>query len=300
MRAVILGSGSAVPDPVRGNPSQAVDVGGEVLLFDCGERTTVNLVRAGINPIDINHLFFTHLHWDHIVDYNYLLMTTWNCGKTSTLNVYGPAGTQEMSDAFLTAHAVDVEFVKRFVDQLPSHITARPAPTPNVRVRRVQPGVVLETDSFRVTAGVVQHLNLLGFDDSTYAYRVDSDEGSVAISGDTVPCDQMIELAKEVDLLIHECAFLEEIITERDCWTGHSGPKGAARVAQRAGAKKLVLTHLGPYDSCPAAIAMASMYYGPRRGPGIWSQIIREAASEYAGPIVLAEDAMSFEIGQRH
>lgn len=58
----------------------------------------------------------------------------------------------------------------------------------------------------------------------------------------------MIELAKDVDLLIHECTFLEEIITERDCWTGHSGPKGAGRVAQRAGAKKLVLTHLGPYD----------------------------------------------------
>ena len=78
MNVVLLGSGSAVPDPVRGNPSQAVVIDGEVLVVDCGERATVNLVRAGINPLDVNYLFITHLHWDHMVDYNYLLFTTWN------------------------------------------------------------------------------------------------------------------------------------------------------------------------------------------------------------------------------
>ena len=62
MQAVILGSGSAVPDPVRGNPSQAVVVGETILLFDCGERTTVNLTGAGINPLNVDYLFFTHLH----------------------------------------------------------------------------------------------------------------------------------------------------------------------------------------------------------------------------------------------
>ena len=111
MQVVIVGSGSALPDPVRGNPSQAVVIDGEVLLFDCGERATVNLTLSGINPVDVDTLFLTHLHWDHMVDYNYLLMTTWNSGKDNTLNVYGPPGTQEMHDAFLKAHAVDVEFV---------------------------------------------------------------------------------------------------------------------------------------------------------------------------------------------
>ena len=70
MKVVVVGSGSALPDPSRGNPSQAVVVDGEVLLFDCGERATVNLVRAGINPMNVDHVFLTHLHWDHMVDIN--------------------------------------------------------------------------------------------------------------------------------------------------------------------------------------------------------------------------------------
>jgi ribonuclease Z len=293
MRVVIVGSGSAVPDPIRGNPSIAVVVDGEVLLFDCGERATVNLVRAGINPIDVDRVFFTHLHWDHIADFNYLLMTVWNCGKDDTLHVYGPLGTREMTAGFLAAHHVDVEFVRVFVASLPAHITERPKPEPALEHHDLQVGVVHETDTYRVTAAEVEHLNLLGFEHADWAYRVDSEYGSVAISGDTVPCSAMVELARDVDILVHEATFLDEIIEARaPAWTGHTGPRGAGRIAQQAGAKKLVLTHLGPYDSYDAVIAMSELYYGPRRGPQIWSEILRAATAEYDGPVVLAEDAM--------
>jgi ribonuclease Z len=297
MKAVIVGSGSALPDPLRGNPCQAVVVDGEVLLFDCGERATVNLVKSGINPLDVDHVFFTHLHWDHIADFNYLLMTTWNCGKCTTMNVYGPVGTSHMTQSILEAHSVDVEFVKRFLNSLPEHITDRPVPEPPVQVHEISEGTVLETDKYRVTAREVAHLNLLDFEHSSYGYRVDSDHGSVALTGDTGPCESMIELAKDVDILIHECTFLEETIQQREM-RGHSGPRDAGRVARKAGAKKLVLTHLGPYDSLPAAVEMASMYYGPRRGPEVWSQILREAASEFGGPIILGEDALELQISR--
>ena len=300
MQVVIVGSGSALRDPVRANPSQAVVIDGEVLLFDCGERATVNLTLAGINPIDVDTLFLTHLHWDHMVDYNYLLMTTWNSGKDNTLNVYGPPGTQEMHDAFLKAHAVDVEFVRVFVESLPDHITERPKPVPDVKIHGLQEGVVLETDSYRVIALEVQHLNLLGFEHSSWGFRVESDYGTVALSGDTVPCDAIVELAKDVDLLVHEATFLDEIIAQRaPAWTGHSGPTDVGRTAQLAGARKVVLTHLGPYDSVPKAVEMASMYYGPRQGPQIWSKILSDTASQYDGPIVIGEDAMVFEIGAK-
>jgi ribonuclease Z len=107
----------------------------------------------------------------------------------------------------------------------------------------------------------------------------------------------MVELARDVDVLIHEATFLEEIIEERaPAWTGHTGPRGAGRIAREAGARKLVLTHLGPYDSFDAAIEMAKLYYGPRRGPEIWSKILRDATSEYDGPVVLAEDAMEVHL----
>jgi ribonuclease BN (tRNA processing enzyme) len=98
-----------------------------------------------------------------------------------------------------------------------------------------------------------------------------------------------------VDVLVHECTFLEEVMEYREM-RGHTGPRGAGGVARRAGAKKLVLTHLGPYDSHPAAVEMASMYYGPRRGPEIWSKILADAKSEFDGPIVIGEDAMVFDL----
>lgn len=294
MKVVVVGSGSALPDPSRGNPSQAVVVDGEVLLFDCGERATVNLIRAGFSPMDVDHVFLTHLHWDHMVDCNYLFFSTWNCGKTS-LNIYGPVGTERMVAGMLEMHHLDVEFVKRFVASLPDHITDRPTPEPSIGVKEIREGTVLETDKFKVTAREVEHIQILGFEKSSYGFRVDTEYGSAAISGDTGPCDAMVELARDVDILVHECTFLEEVMEYREM-RGHSGPRGAGSVARRAGAKKLVLTHLGPYDSHPAAVKMASMYYGERRGPEIWSKILADAKSEFDGPIVIGEDAMVFDL----
>ena len=131
-----------------------------------------------------------------------------------------------------------------------------------------------------------------------WAFRIDTEHGSVAYSGGTEPCNQMVELARDVDVLVHEAAFLDEVIEERGM-RGHSGPRGAGRIAQLAGAKKLVLTHLGPYDSDAKAVEMAELYYGRRRGPGIWRKLLQDAATEYNGPIVIGEDAMRFRVSAR-
>jgi ribonuclease Z len=295
MKAILLGSGSALLDPDRGNPSQAVVVGNEVLLFDCGERTTVNLVKAGVNPLKVGYLFFTHLHWDHIVDYGYLVMTSWNVGRKDTLKVFGPPGTKSMSDSTIFGtHATDILHMKIYLEQyLPPQVTNRPQPEVPISVSDIGEGEVLKTPNFKVISRSVEHYNKWGI--PCLGYRVESSEGVVAISGDTSPCPQMIDLAKNADVLIHECAFLDEIIQQRGM-KSHSGPSGAGKVAQEAGAKKLILTHLGPYTSCPAAVEMASMYYGSNWGPEVWSKIVREVAKYYDGPIVLGQDAMTIEI----
>jgi len=295
MKAILLGSGSALPDPDRGNPSQAVVIGNDVLLFDCGERTTVNLIKAGVNPLKVGYLFFTHLHWDHIVDYGYLVMSSWNVGRRDRLKVYGPAGTIGMSNGTIfAAHETDILHMKIYLEQyLPDYVTNRPQADVPVDVIEIGEGQVLKKENFRVISRSVEHYNKWGI--PSLGYRVESTEGVVAISGDTSPCPQMIELAKDADILIHECAFLDEIIHQRGM-KSHSGPSGAGKVAQEAGAKKLVLTHLGPYTSLPAAVEMASMYYGSNWGPEVWSKIVREVSKYYDGPIVLGHDAMTFEI----
>jgi ribonuclease Z len=297
MKVKILGSGSALPDPVRGNPSQAVLVDDEVLLFDCGERTTVNLVSAGVNPMDIDHLFLTHLHWDHIVDLNYLLMTVWYCGRSEALNVYGPPGTRDMTEAMLEAHAMDLRSRKALNDSLVNpQVGECFQPGPVLNVKGLESGVVLDTENYTVKAGLVRHIDLLGFHRSSWGFRVESEYGTVALSGDTEPCQEIVDLAQGADLLIYECTFLDDTLASREM-RGHSGPSGAGRVAHAAGVKRLVLNHLGPFDSSPAAVEMASMYYGKRRGPEVWSEIIRETARFYDGPIVLGEDTMEIAVG---
>jgi ribonuclease Z len=294
MKVALLGTGSAIPDPDRGNPSQAVIVDDQILLFDCGERTTVNLIKVGINPNEVEHLFFTHLHWDHIADYGYLVISSWNCGRIKTLNVYGPQGTRNMSDSTIFGtHRVDVEFVEKFLKTLPDSIQQRPIAQVPVTVREISEGVVLSSKGFTVTAGQVEHINSMGF--PCLGYRVDSQYGSVAISGDTEPCEAMVRLAKDVDLLIHECAFLDEIIEKRRM-RGHSGPSGLGKVAAEARAKKVVVTHLGTYTGYPKAVEMGSMYYGTGWGQEIWSKIVTDIRKFYDGPLIIGKDALTIEI----
>ena len=295
MRLAILGSGSAVPDPERGNPSEAIVVDGTTLIFDCGERTTVNLVRAGINPLDVDALFFTHLHWDHISDFGYFALTSWNCGRRRELPVFGPAGTAAMVEAALHGvHRADTEFLRAYIRALPPHVLERPSVEPPFIAHEIDIGWVWEHDRIRVLSGAVEHHQRLGM--PSLAYRVDSPHGVVALSGDTAPCDAVVELARNADILVHDAAFLEEIIEERQMWS-HSSPSGAGRVAAAAGVKTLVLTHLGPYTSPAPAVEMASMYYGEARGPEIWEEIVARARTQFDGEVLLGHDALVIEVG---
>jgi ribonuclease Z len=115
------------------------------------------------------------------------------------------------------------------------------------------------------------------------------------LTGDTAPCDSVVELARGADVLVHDTAFLDELIEARQMWS-HSGPTGAGRVAAAAGVKTLVLTHLGPYTSPPPSIAMGSMYYGDGYGPEIWTEIVARARAEFDGEVILGHDALVLEV----
>ena len=101
LNLTLLGTGSPTPLLHRVGSSYLVTLDDEVLLFDCGPGCVRRLVEKGISPTRISSLFFTHLHYDHCVDYGYLVLNRWDQGggHIPDLAVFGPDPTQQMTDA---------------------------------------------------------------------------------------------------------------------------------------------------------------------------------------------------------
>jgi ribonuclease Z len=311
MQLIITGSGSALPDPLRGGASCAVVVDGVVLQFDCGRRVLENLMLVGINPMKIDHLFFTHLHFDHIADYDYFVITNWIAGRQAMVNVYGPEGTEAMSEgAIRHMHAMDYDFVHEILSYWPPHMKKRPTQEPPFKPQDISPDVVIETDKFKVSCLYTDHLPFPNM--SSLGYRIDSEYGSVAISGDTAVSEGMLTLAKNVDILVHECVkpdmgmtpggkfslkdFHSDKLMKKRPQTGHTSPSQLGKLAEDAKVKKLIAYHLAPYTSVPAAVEMSSLYLGPSPGPSIWAEFSSAMKRNYQGPVVLAEDRMIFDV----
>ena len=316
MHVVMTGTGSAFPDPQRAGASVAVIIDGTILQFDFGRGVMENLLRADINPLDIDYVFFTHHHFDHIATYDYFVISAWIGARQEPVQVFGPEGTTAMHEGALQMHESDDEFVRFIVANWPPSITTRPASEPPVVARDTRPGVVVENDLFKVTAVSTPHYpepNKMSL-----GYRVDSRYGSVVISGDTGPSQALTKLASGADILIHEMMKPDpgmlsggkfsnkefQTASNKDFGkkkakrpqTGHTTPTEVGTIGAEAGVKKLVAYHLAPFSSLDKAIEMTSLYLGPRPGDQVWAEMIHAVKKVYQGPFILAEDGMVFQI----
>ena len=100
MRIRLLGTGTPTPSLKRMSSGYLVETGSRKILFDFGPGACHRLLEAGVKPAQVTDIFFTHLHYDHCLDYIRLLMTRWDqgAGRIPELNVYGPAHTAKMTD----------------------------------------------------------------------------------------------------------------------------------------------------------------------------------------------------------
>ncbi|MPZ44783.1 MAG: 3-isopropylmalate dehydratase large subunit [Betaproteobacteria bacterium] len=100
MRIRLLGTGTPTPSLKRMSSGYLVEVGERKILFDFGPGAYHRLLESGVKPTQVTDIFFTHLHYDHCLDYIRLLMTRWDQGadKIPELNVYGPAHTARMTE----------------------------------------------------------------------------------------------------------------------------------------------------------------------------------------------------------
>lgn len=248
MEICFLGTGSPFPDPQRGSSAILVDVGSARILLDCGRNCVQQMARLGIPPATITHCFLTHGHYDHVADYALLVLTSWRFGRHHTLNVYGPPGTQAMSDAlFNEAYKIDIAARKALrKKEVEENI--------NIRVAEMRHGDVAEGEGWKLRATEVTHWPIpvsLGF-------LVEGDSKRVFFTGDTSSCDAVREGAAGVDLLIHEAMYFQ---ANSGHYRSHTHPEQAGEVAQQAGAQHLVLTHLQPQTEKERLLNDASVHF---------------------------------------
>ncbi len=282
MHLRLLGTGSPAPLPHRLGPSLVISSGNEHLLFDAGRGVTIQLVRAGIAPHELSAVFITHHHYDHIGALGDLLLTAWH-GGVSALPVIGPIGTDSIIAAlFNQVYPREIAF---------SLALARVAEDPLRDIREVViPSIIAPGQSYRmgawqITAAEVNHGQQLGFtytDWPCLAYRVEQEGKSLVVSGDTVACDSLIQLAQGADLLVQCCFIAEAVITTpyRQWLTQNviasSGQVG--KIAAQAGVKTLVLTH---FNDMP---------------PEMLAAIEADVRRDFAGQVYLGEDLLEITV----
>jgi ribonuclease BN (tRNA processing enzyme) len=296
-KVVLLGTaGGPLPSPVRSGIATAVVVGGRVLLVDCGTGVTRQLRRARLLS-SLRMVLLTHLHSDHDCDYFNLFLLGWPVLQWNPpVPVYGPGpaggpaalppdppgrpplpvvhpadptpGLVEVTAARVRASAYDMNVRMRETGRadLTSLIVASEIAVPDAVGARgpdrvappMEPVVVAEDGDVRVSAVLVQHAPVF----PAFAYRFDTADGSIVVSGDTAPSENLVRLAAGADVLVHEVfddrAGAGHDDDEPDEWeaaqrdrhlrSSHTPLSRVGAVAAEAGVSRLVLTHFIPGD----------------------------------------------------
>ncbi len=246
-RLVLLGTaGGPTPKAKSAAPAQAIVIGDRIYLVDCGDGVARQLALAKLPIRQLRSVFITHQHSDHNAGYGPLFLLGWTAGLSTPVQVYGPPPLAEMTDKLLQAHRFDIEL--RIADE------GRAPLAPLIRPREITAGgVVFEDDRVRVTAALNHHPPIA----HSFAYRFDSADRSIVISGDTNYSDSVVTLAQGADVLVHEVvsrAFWERPNASqppdvvRHILASHTDAPDVGRVAAAAGVGTLVLSHFVPTE----------------------------------------------------
>ncbi len=297
MRIIMLGTGAALCDPDRNHSSIVITVRDRNYLFDCGHGATHQLMRAGVDPVGIDVVFLSHLHFDHIADFPYFMLTTWIFDRRNVPVVIGPPETSKFVEHLFAdgAFAKDIEARSQYPQRQKNLNVLQPD------VRECKPGRVFEDDLVRVTACYVEHIPREI--SPCFALRMDTVDGqSVVFSGDTSPCDRLIELAQDCDLLIHECTFPQKAIDFRSkvgigTWA-HTSPFDLGKIAVASRARSLVATHFGHFDTTNPVLRKHVAKHMPIElvGPQFMEDVVVDIRKTYKGPLRIAHDLMRIDL----
>lgn len=284
MHVLTLGTMGGPPPVVdRAGISTAVLVDGTVYLVDAGRAAVTQYTRAGLPFANLAAMFITHLHADHVADYFnfFLLGGLYNPQQHDTLAgpipVYGPGpagglpptfgggtspttnpgnptpGLMSFTDdcAYAFAYSTNVFMRDSLIRETRSLADVHEVVIPDVgadyqnTAPAMTPFVVMEDERVRVTAVLVPHGPVF----PAFAYRFDSDHGSVTLSGDTTYSSNLVALAKNTNVLVHEAINVRGWVGPealRDhLLESHVEVQKVGGVAEAAQAGHLILSHIG-------------------------------------------------------
>lgn len=269
MKLIFLGTSGSIPTSQRGLPAIALRHERELLLFDCAEGTQRQMVKAKLSPLKIDAIFITHLHGDHFLGLAGLVQTMSLMDRERKLEVYCPHGEGERIERYLKIPHYTLTFevavrelepeeeLKRRGYRILTSDAEHSVPSlayafvENQRPGKFYPekaialGVNPGPNFSRLKSGksiklrdgsVVKPEQVMG---PPRAAR------KIVYAGDTRPCDSIVKLARDADVLIHDCTLADEL-AEKAAENAHSTPSEAAEVAKRANVKQLVLLHVSP------------------------------------------------------
>ena len=278
-RLILLGTGGG-PRPRRAPSasSQVIVVNDAAYLIDCGDGVARQFRAANIPMARLRHIFITHQHSDHNADFGNLMLLAW-AEFNNPVDAWGPPPLEKMWRVFLELNEFDI--TTRTADE------GRKPLAPLLRPHEItKAGVVMQDNNVTVTAAVVPHPPIA----HAFAYRFDTADRSIVISGDTARSDALIKLAQGADVLVHEVLWLPAVdriaaslpnstTLKKHIIDSHTSAEDVGRVAQAAGVKTLVLSHFVPADD-----------------PTITDKMWMEAArTHFRGTIVVGKDLLEIE-----
>ncbi len=247
MRVIFLGTGTPRPDIERFSQSILIESGDEKLLFDVGRGAVIRMNQANIPIQDIDKVFLTHLHSDHVLGMPDLIMTGWIYQRSKKLNIFGPTGTKNFISHIKKAFNEDIKI--RTVPPEQHDLSGL-----DTEVSEINEGLVYKNKNLSVYAFEVDHG---GGVKHAYGFKITNGHQTIIISGDTNLSKNLIENARNCDLLIHEIADAPKSLIEKNpkvegLMNYHTTIKEMATILNATKPRLTILTHvlaLGGTDS---------------------------------------------------
>jgi ribonuclease Z len=272
-KVVMLGTGNPAPIPEKMGAAVAIVVNGTPYLVDAGVGVVRRAAAAGrtvkgLEMTKLQRVFLTHLHTDHTIGLPDLIFTPWILGRTAPLEVFGPHGTAAMTSHIIEAWSED--------NAVRTGGLERGNRTGNkVNAHEIVEGVVYQDSNIKVTAFLVPH----GEWRESFAYRFETPDRVIVVSGDERPGDAIVRACNGCDMLLHEVYSNLGYNKSDSAWkeyvrSAHTSTSELALIASKARPRTLILYH--------------QMYFG---GPADTdAELIREIAAGWKGRVIAAKD----------